>query len=77
MSGVFDIFDGPLGLLFAGLIVLCMGIVSLGLGSIPPGRRCRGANQELPMLRMRAGRRARPASARCPGSRRPFPHRET
>ena len=30
MSGVFDIFDGPLGLLFAGLIVLCMGIVSLG-----------------------------------------------
>ena len=30
MSGVFDVFDGPLGLLFAGLIVLCTGIVLLG-----------------------------------------------
>jgi hypothetical protein len=30
MSGTFDVFDGPLGLLFAGLIVLCTVIVSLG-----------------------------------------------
>ena len=30
MSGVFDVYDGPLGLLFAALIVLCTGIVSLG-----------------------------------------------
>jgi hypothetical protein len=30
MSAMFDVFDGPLGLLFAGLIVLCAGIVSLG-----------------------------------------------
>jgi hypothetical protein len=30
MSGVFNIFDGLLGLLFAGLIVLCTGIVLLG-----------------------------------------------
>jgi len=30
MSSVFDVFDGPLGLLFAGLIVLCTGMVLLG-----------------------------------------------
>ena len=30
MSDVFDVFDGPPSLLFAGLIVLCTWIVSLG-----------------------------------------------
>jgi hypothetical protein len=29
MSDLFDLFDGPLGLLFTGLIVLCTGIVAL------------------------------------------------
>jgi hypothetical protein len=30
MSGMLDVFDGPLGLLLTGLIVLCTGIVALG-----------------------------------------------
>ena len=30
MSGAFNVFDGPLGQLLAGLIVLCTGIISLG-----------------------------------------------
>ena len=30
MTGMLDVFDGQLGLLFTGLIVLCTGIVALG-----------------------------------------------
>ena len=31
MSDLFDLFDGPLGLLFTGLIVLCTGDRGFGL----------------------------------------------